>query len=101
MQLITAETKKMYIRHKHKANFTIMSKITLLTVCNKENIINFNFHIYVTGREFRLRKRQRGLDAFIVIRDSGMDAGRCTDELQCFWCACAVVFLLEDQSRLL
>ena len=53
----------------------------------------------VTDTEFGLRKRWRGLDAFIVIRDSGMDTGRCADELQCFWCACTVVFLLEDQSR--
>ena len=53
----------------------------------------------VTGTEFGLRKRWRGSDAFIVIRDSGMDAGGCTDELQYFWCACAVVFLPKDQSR--
>ena len=30
---------------------------------------------------------------------SNMDTGRCTDEWQQFWCACAVVFPLEDQSR--
>ena len=30
------------------------------------------------------------------IRGSGMDAGRCADEQQCFQCTCAVVFLLED-----
>ena len=30
---------------------------------------------------------------------SGMDPGGCADELQCFQCTCAVVFLLEDQSR--
>ena len=53
----------------------------------------------VTGTEFGLRKRQRGSDAFIVIRDSGMDASRCADELQYFQCTCAVVFPLEDQSR--
>ena len=46
-----------------------------------------------------LRKRWRGSDAFIVIGDSGMDAGRCSDELQYFQCACAVVFAPEDQSR--
>ena len=49
--------------------------------------------------EFGLRKRWRGSDAIIVIWDPGMDAGGCPDELQCFWCACTVVFLLEDQSR--
>ena len=49
--------------------------------------------------EFRLRKRQRDLDTFIVTRDSGIDAGGCADELQCFWCTCAVVFLPEDQRR--
>ena len=38
----------------------------------------------VTGMEFGLRKRQRGLDAFIVIGDSGMDASRCADELLYF-----------------
>ena len=31
-QLITAETKKMYTKHKNKANFTNMSKITLLII---------------------------------------------------------------------
>ena len=35
----------------------------------------------VTGTEFRLRKRQRGLDAFVVLGESGMDAGGCADEL--------------------
>ena len=49
--------------------------------------------------EFGLRKRSRGLDAFIVTGDSSMDASRCADELQCFWCACTVFFLPEDQSR--
>ena len=49
--------------------------------------------------EFGLRKRWRGSDAFIVFRDSSMDASRCADEQQCFWCACTVVFLPEDQSR--
>ena len=53
----------------------------------------------VTGMKFGLRKRWRGSDASIVTRDSGIDAGRCADELQCFLCACAVVFPLEDQSR--
>ena len=53
----------------------------------------------VTGIEFRLRKRQRGSDAFIVIGDSSMDASRCTGKLQYFQCTCAVVFLPEDQSR--
>ena len=56
-------------------------------------------YIYVKGTKFRLRKRWRGSDSFIVIRDSGMDVGGCADELQCFQCTCAVVFLLEDQSR--
>ena len=51
------------------------------------------------GTEFGLRKRWTGSDAFRVTRDSGMDAGRCADELQPFWCACAAVFLLEDQNR--
>ena len=37
-------------------------------------------YIYVAGMEFRLSKRWRGLDAFIVFGDSGMDAGRCADE---------------------
>ena len=59
----------------------------------------FEMELYVTGMEFRLSKRQRGLDAFIVIGDSGMDSGRCADELQCFQCTCTVVFPLEDQSR--
>ena len=49
--------------------------------------------------EFGLRKRWRGSDAFIVTRDSGVDAGRCADKLQCFQCTCAVVFPLEDQSK--
>ena len=30
---------------------------------------------------------------------SAMDASRCADEQQCFWCPCAVVFQLEDQNR--
>ena len=37
-------------------------------------------NIYVTGMEFRLRKRLRVLDAFIVFGDSGMDSSRCADE---------------------
>ena len=49
--------------------------------------------------EFGLRQGWRGSDAFIVTGDSGVDAGRCADELQCFWCACTVVSLPEDQSR--
>ena len=53
----------------------------------------------VTGMEFGLRKRWRDLEASLVTRDSGIDAGRCTDELWCFLCACTVVFPLEDQSR--
>ena len=53
----------------------------------------------VTGMEFGLKKRQRGLDTFIVSRDSGMAAGRCADEQWHFLCACTVVFLPEDQSR--
>ena len=48
---------------------------------------------------FGLRKRWRGLDASIVIGDSGVDTGRCTDEPWHFLCACTVVFPLEDQSR--
>ena len=53
----------------------------------------------VTGTEFGLRKRQGGLDAFIVIRNSGVDAGGCADELPYFLCTCTVIFLPEDQSR--
>ena len=30
---------------------------------------------------------------------SSMDARRCADKWQCFWCTFTVVFLLEDQSR--
>ena len=37
-------------------------------------------YVCVTGMEFRLRKRHRGSDAFIVFRDSGMDASRCADK---------------------
>ena len=62
-------------------------------------MLYYSLSIYVTGTEFGLRKRQRGLDAFIVTGDSGMDASRCADELQCFQCTCTVVFPLEDQSR--
>ena len=51
------------------------------------------------AQKFGLRKRWRGLDASIVTRDSCVDAGRCADEVQCFLCACAVVFAPEDQSR--
>ena len=40
----------------------------------------------VTGMEFGLRKRWRFSDVSIVTRDSGDDACRCTDELQCFLC---------------
>ena len=43
--------------------------------------------------------KDRDSDAFIVIGDSSMDTGSCTDELQCFWCTYTVVFLPEDQSR--
>ena len=32
--------------------------------------------VCLTGMEFRLRKRLRGSDAFIVTRDSSMDASR-------------------------
>ena len=37
-------------------------------------------YINVTGMELKLRKRWRGLDAFIVFRDSGVDASGCADE---------------------
>ena len=50
----------------------------------------------VIGMKFGLRKRQRGLDVSIITRDSGIDAGRVTDELWCFLCTCTVVFPLED-----
>ena len=54
----------------------------------------------VTGMKFGLRKRHwRGLDVFIVNGDSDIDDGWCTNDLQHFLCACAVVFLPEDQSR--
>ena len=53
----------------------------------------------VTGIKLGLRKQLRGSDVFIVTRDSGIDAGRCTDELWHILCTYAVVFLLEDQSR--
>ena len=45
----------------------------------------------VTGMKFGLRKRWRSSDASIVTGDSSIDASRCTDELQCFLCACTVV----------
>ena len=53
----------------------------------------------VIGMKSGLRKRQRGLDVAIVTGDSSSDTGRCADELWHFLCTCAVVFLLEDQSR--
>ena len=66
--------------------------------------INISYYVMisyhsVTGMAFGLRKRQRGSDASIVTGDSGVDAGRCADELWCFLCTCAVVFPPEDQSR--
>ena len=36
----------------------------------------------------------------MVTGDSSSDAGRCADELWHLLCTCAVVFLLEDKSRL-
>ena len=53
----------------------------------------------VTDMKIGLRKRQRGLDAFIVFGGSGEDAGGYADECWQFQCTCAVVFPLEDQSR--
>ena len=53
----------------------------------------------VTGMKLGLRKRQRGSDASIATKDSGIDTSRCADKIWCFLCGCAVVFLLEDQSR--
>ena len=41
----------------------------------------------------------KGFGAFCNICSSGVDASRCADECCGFWCACTVVFLLEDQSR--
>ena len=52
MQLITAETEKMYIRHKNKANFTIMSKIMLLAICNKEILLVLTFTCTFTKHLF-------------------------------------------------
>ena len=37
-------------------------------------------YIYISGMEIGLRKRQRGLDAFIVFGYSGMDASGCADK---------------------
>ena len=53
----------------------------------------------VTGVKMKLKKRQRGLNAFVVFGGSGKDASRCTDKCWQFQCACTVVFPLEDQSR--
>ena len=39
--------------------------------------------------------------AFVASGVSGEDAGRCADECWQFWHACAVVFPLENQSRLI
>ena len=48
--------------------------------------------------KFGLRKRERGLDAFIVTGDSGADAGRCADELWHFLCTFTVVFLQKIKA---
>ena len=55
------------------------------------------------GRVSQARKRVYERDEEVQnshsIWGSSVDAGRCTDEHWQFWCACTVVFLLEDQSR--
>ena len=38
-------------------------------------------------------------EAFVIIGDSNVDAGRFADEPWQFQCACTMVFLLEDWSR--
>ena len=43
----------------------------------------------VTGAKIRLRKRQIGSDAFIVISGSGMDTSKCADKWWQFQCTCS------------
>ena len=49
--------------------------------------------------EIWLRKKTERFGCIYSIWGSSVDAGRCADEWQCFWCTCVVVFPLEDQSR--
>ena len=51
--------------------------------------------IYICHRhETRFRKEMMRFGICIIFGLFGMDAGRCTDELWQFFCACTVVFLL-------
>ena len=60
-------------------------------------------HWNTLGRVSQAQKRDYKRDEEIQnscsIWGSSMDARGCTDKHWQFWCTCAVVFLLEDQSR--
>ena len=49
--------------------------------------------------EIQVKEKMARFGCIYSIWGSAMKAGRCADKWWCFWCACAVVFLLEDQSR--
>ena len=57
-------------------------------------------YIYICHRhEIWVQEKTKRFGCTIVTGDSGIDAGRCADELWHFLCTCTVVFPLEDQSR--
>ena len=60
-------------------------------------IINLRYICHRHGNQ--LKEETKRFGSIHSIWGSSMDAGRWADEWQQFWCACTVVFLLEDQSR--
>ena len=81
--------------------------ITLVYACVFKNVnkldTSMRAHLNTWGRVSQAQKRDYKRDKEVqsshIIWGSGMDASRCADEHWWFQCTCAVVFLLEDQSR--
>ena len=49
--------------------------------------------------EIQVKEKAMMFRCIYSIWGSSMDASRCADKWQCFWCTYTVVFPLEDQSR--
>ena len=62
--------------------------------------LHLPFTIHICHRHGNwVKEKMERFRCIYLNRGSGVDAGRCADEWQQFQCRCAVVFLLEDQSR--
>ena len=53
----------------------------------------------VSQAQNQVKEKTERFGCIYSIQGSRVDASRCADEWWCFWCACTVVFSLEDQCR--